>query len=50
MNSRQQQQHSPQPNGSTPPSTQPKQGKITESKEMGNNKYAQLETLGRRGI
>jgi hypothetical protein len=50
MKSRQYQQYSPQPNGSTPPSTQPEQGKITESKGMNNNKYAQLETLGRRGI
>jgi len=34
----------------TPPSTQPEQGTVMESKGMNNNKYAQSETIGRRGI
>ena len=34
----------------TPPSTQPEQGTVMESKGMNNNKYAQSETMGRRGI
>ena len=34
----------------TPPSTQPEQGTVIESKGMNNNKYAQSETMGRRGI
>ena len=50
MKSRQQQQYNPQQYASTPPSTQPEQGKVTESKGMNQNNYAQSETLGRRGI
>jgi len=34
----------------TPPSTQPEQGTVMESKGMNNNKYAQSEPIGRRGI
>jgi predicted membrane protein len=34
----------------TPPSTQPEHGTVIESKGMNNNKYAQSETMGRRGI
>jgi uncharacterized membrane protein len=34
----------------TPPSIQPEQGTVIESKGMNNNKYAQSETMGRRGI
>jgi predicted membrane protein len=50
MKSRQYQQYTPQPNGSTLPSTQPELGKMIESKGMNKNKYAKPETLGRRGI
>jgi hypothetical protein len=38
------------PNGYTQPPTQPEQGKTIENNEMNKTKYAQLETLGGRGI
>ncbi len=50
MKPQQQQPYNPQQYAYTPPSTQPEQGKIIESKGMKNNNYAQLERLGRRGI
>ena len=50
MKPQQQQPYNPQQNAYTPPSSQPEQGKTIESKGMNNNNYAQLETLGRRGI
>ena len=50
MKPQQQQPYNPQQYAYTPPSTQPEQGKVIESKGMNHNNYAQSETLGRRGI
>jgi hypothetical protein len=50
MKSQQQQPYNIQQYQYTPPSAQPDQGKMIESKGMNNNNNAQLETLGRRGI
>jgi uncharacterized membrane protein len=50
MKPQQQQPYNIQQYQYTPPSAQPDQGKMIESKGMNNNNNAQLETLGRRGI
>ena len=50
MKSQQQQPYNPQQYASTPPSTQPEQGKVIESKRINQNSNVQSETLGRRGI
>ncbi len=44
------QSYNPQQYAYIPPTTQPDQGKVNESKEIDHNNGAQLETLGRRGV
>jgi uncharacterized membrane protein len=50
MKPQHQQQYNPQQYAYTPPSTQPAQGKVIESKGMNHNNYALSETLGGRGL
>jgi uncharacterized membrane protein len=50
MKAKQQQLYNPQQYPSTPPSSQPEQGKVLECKRINHNSYAQSETVGRSGI
>jgi uncharacterized membrane protein len=50
MKAKQQQPYNPPQYLSTPPSSQPGQGKVIESKEINHNNYMESETVGRREI
>ena len=50
MKPKQQQPYNPEQSAPAPPSNQPEQGKVIESKVLNYNNHTQSETLARRGI